>query len=108
MKADLWTHRVPRAPAALRQLGEAAADAAHDLAEGAGHPPGKPGLAMQNVTQVLLLATAVASATLAACHLYKALCGKHAAPRHGGHPGHGTEERPAGHAGQAAGRGRRP
>jgi hypothetical protein len=66
-----WTGRVPHAPGP-RELQEVR-DAARDLADQAGRPPGRGGNTFQTVYNVSLLATVVLSGALAGVHLWKTL-----------------------------------
>jgi hypothetical protein len=75
-----WAHRVRPAPGP-RDL-EALHDAAQDLAEQAGRPPGQGRNAFQTVYNVALLATVVLSGALAGVHLYKALFPRQREDRH--------------------------
>jgi hypothetical protein len=77
MTGNHWSQRV-REVAPLHELQEVRS-AARDLSHRAGHLPGKTGLVMQKVTNVVLLGTAVISGTLALYHLWKALARKTAA-----------------------------
>ena len=68
-------------------------DAAHDLADQAGHAPGRPGTVFQTVYSVALLATVVLSGALAGVHLYKTLFPRQREGRHEGPTDHRPEPR---------------
>jgi hypothetical protein len=108
MTGDHWAQRV-RGAAPMQELRDVR-NAARDLSQQAGYIPGRTGILMQNVTQVLLLGTAVISGTLGLIHLCKALARKpnanHTDHRHE-HPDakrHPTTSRTQIHEGSSHGR----
>jgi hypothetical protein len=74
-----WADRI-RPVAGPRGL-ELLRDAAHDLADHAGRPPGPGGTPFQTVYNVALLATVTLSGTPAGVHLWKTLFPKQPADR---------------------------
>jgi hypothetical protein len=70
-----WTHRVGRS-AISPELQQVRA-AAQDLAQQAGHAPGKSRVIFQTVADCALIGTAVIGAALASVHLWKSLFPRH-------------------------------
>ena len=75
MTVKNWTQRVsPRnSPPDLLDMRAAG----RDLGQEAQHIPGRTGTVFQNVSQVLILASVMATASLAMVHLWKELCRSH-------------------------------
>jgi hypothetical protein len=78
------SHFRPATPQDLHEV----RDAARELADQAGHPPGRPGTVFQKVASLALVTTAVLSGGLAAVHLWRNLCPRHKEKDHRPEPPH--------------------
>lgn len=86
-----WTHRV-RPTIVSPELQQVRA-AAQDLAQQAGHAPGRTRFILRNVADCALVGTAVIGGALASVHLWRALFPKHRENSHDSEPAAATARR---------------
>jgi hypothetical protein len=68
-----WSQRVRPQPPAISPEMQQVRNAAIDIAQQAGHAPGRTGTVFRTVADCALIGTAVISGALASLHLWKAL-----------------------------------